>query len=134
MKKRTPWGVHVLTAIHGIGALALIIMAVGCKLSEKFRLSLIGSPGSALMMEWFGENVWIFLLMIAVLLGALCYGSWRLRRWARPLTIICYSFGVFGGLWEVWMGIPAGFLAAAINASVVAYTSTGKVKAAYGAA
>ena len=132
VKKRIPWGIHLLTAIHGLGALALIVMAVGCALSEKFRLSLIASPGSALMMDWFGRNVWIFLLMIACLLSVLCYGSWRLRGWARPLTIICYSIGVFGGLWEVWMEIPAGFLAAAINGGVVAYACTRQVRAAYG--
>lgn len=49
-----------------------------------------------------------------------------------PLTIICYSVGVFGGLWEMWMGIPAGLLAAAINAGVVAYACTNQVKTAYG--
>lgn len=132
VKKPVPCGIHLLTAIHGIGALALIIMAVGCSISESFRLSLIASPGSALMMDWFGRNVWIFLLLIASVLSALCYGSWRLRGWVRPLTIVCYSIGVFGGLWELWMGISAGFLAAAINGGVVAYACTDQVKFAYG--
>lgn len=131
MKKRVPWGVHLLTAIHGLGALALIIMGVGCFLSERFRVSLIASPGSALMMDLLGPAVWIFLLLLACLLSALCFGSWRLRPWARPLTIICYSIGVIGGLWEVWMGIPAGFLAAGINGGVVAYACTRQVKMAY---
>ena len=133
MKTRVPWGIHALTAIHGLGALVLIVMAVGCALSESFRLSLIASPGSALMMDLFGRSVWIFLLLLACLLSALCYGSWRLRGWTRVLTIICYSIGVVGGLWEVWMGIPAGFLAAAINAGVVAYACTTEVKTAYSA-
>jgi len=82
-------------------------------------------------MDLFGPTVWIFLLLLAGLLSALCYGSWRLRHWARPLTIICYSIGVIGGLWEVWMGIPAGFLAAAINGGVVGYACTRQVRAAY---
>jgi hypothetical protein len=133
VKKPVPWGIHLLTAIHGLGALALIVMAVGCALSESFRLSLIASPGSALMMDLFGRTVWIFLVLLACLLSALCYGSWLLRGWVRPLTILCYSIGVMGGLWEVWMGIPAGFLAAAINGGVVAYACTRQVKAAYGA-
>lgn len=132
MKKQIPWGIHLLTAIHGLGALALLVMAVGCLLAESFRLSLIASPGSALVMDLFGPNVWIFVLLIASLLSVLCYGSWRLRRWTRPLTIACYSIGVIGGLWEVWMGIPAGFLAAAINGGVVAYACTSQVRAAYG--
>ena len=125
-------GIHLLTAIHGMGALGLIIMALGCSISESFRLNLIAAPGSVLMMNLFGRNVWIFLLLIASVLSALCYGSWRLRGWARPLTIICYSIGAFGGLWEVWMGIPAGCFAAAINGGVVAYACTSQVKAAYG--
>jgi len=132
VKKQIPWGIHLLTAIHGMGALALIVMAVGCFLIERFRLSLIASPGSALVMDLFGPNVWIFVLLIASLLSVLCYGSWCLRAWVRPLTIACYSVGVFGGLWEVWMGIPAGFLAAAINGGVVAYACTSQVRAAYG--
>ena len=132
VKKKVPWGIHLLTAIHGLGALVLIVMAVGCFLSEKFRLSLIASPGSAMMMNLFGRSVWIFLLLLAGLLSALCYGSWHLRGWARPLTIICYSIGVIGGLWEVWIGIPAGFLAAAINGGIVAYACTRQVRAAYG--
>jgi hypothetical protein len=134
VKKQIPWGVHALTAIHGLGAVVLSVMAVGCLLSEKFRLSLIASPGSALMMDLFGRNVWIFLLLLAGLLSTLCYGSWRLRGWVRPLTIICYSIGVIGGLWEVWMGIPAGFLAAAINGGVVGYACSSQVRAAYGPA
>lgn len=83
------------------------------------------------MMNLLGKKVWLFLTVIAVLLGTLCYGSWRLRRWARPLTLVCYSIGVAGGLWEVIIGIPAGLLAAAINAAVVGYACTRRVRAAY---
>jgi hypothetical protein len=126
-----PLGIHVLTVVHGLGALACVVMAVGSAISETFRLGLVASPGSALMMDLFGRSVWIFLLMIALLLIILCYGSWRLRPWTQPLTIVCYSIGVFGGLWEVAIGIPAGLLAAAINAAVVAYASTRMVRAAY---
>ena len=126
-----PWGVHVLTALHGLGAVACVIMATGSAMSERFRLSLIASPGSALMMDLFGQRVWIFLVVIAVLLSALCYGSWKLRSWARPLTIVCYSIGVIGGLWEVTIGIPAGLLAATINAGVVVYACTPQVRDAY---
>lgn len=131
-KPVVPWGIHVLTTIHALGAVACLIMAAGCAISERFRLSLVASPGSALMMNWFGQRVWIFLLIIASLLSALAYGSAHLRRWTWPLTLICYSIGVVGGLWEVSLGIAAGFLAAAINAGVVAYACTGPVRAAYG--
>ena len=127
-----PRGIHALTLLHGLGAIACLVMAIGSAASERFRLGLVASPGSALMMDLFGRNVWIFLIGIACLLTALCYGSWHLRRWAWPLTTVCYSIGVIGGLWEVSIGIRAGLLAAAINASVVGYACTKRVRAAYG--
>lgn len=135
MKKKeqlgVPWGIHVLTAIHGLGAVACLVMALGSVISARFRLGLVSSPGSALVISFFGQHVWIFVMVIAALLTTLCYGSWRLRRWTRPLTIVCYSIGVGGGLWEVSIGIPAGFLAATINGAVVAYACTKPVKEAY---
>ena len=127
-----PRGIHILTIIHGLGAVACITMAAGSAASERFRLSLVASPGSAMMMDLFGPQVWIFLLGIAALLTTLCYGSWHLRRWTLPLTIVCYSIGVVGGLWEVSIGIPAGLLAATINGSIVVYACTKRVRAAYG--
>jgi hypothetical protein len=127
-----PRGIHILTLLHGLGAVACLVMATGSAASEHFRLSLVASPGSALMMDWFGPRVWIFLVGIAGLLSTLCYGSWKLRPWTWPLTLVCYSIGVIGGLWEVSIGIPAGLLAAVINASVVVYACTKRVRAAYG--
>ena len=127
-----PRGVHVLTTIHCLGAIACLVMGVGSAVSNEFRLGLIASPGSALMMDVFGQHVWIFLFAIASLLLTLCYGSWQLRPWALPLTVVCYSIGVAGGLWETTVGVPAGFLAAAINATVVAYACTKQVRLAYG--
>jgi hypothetical protein len=127
-----PRGVHVLTVIHGLGAIACLIMAIGSALSDRFRLSLVASPGSEMMVEFFGRHVWVFLIGIVALLSALCYGSWHLRPWTWPLTIVCYSIGVIGGLWEVSIGIPAGLLAAAINGSIVAFACAKRVRAAYG--
>ena len=130
--RAVPVGIHILTAIHGLGAVACLTMAIGSAASERFRLGLVASPGSAIMMDVFGQYVWLFLLAIAALLTTLSYGSWHLRRWTLPLTIVCYSIGVGGGLWEVSIGIPAGLLAATINGSVVAYACTRSVRAAYG--
>ncbi len=107
-------------------------MAIGCALSDRFRLSLVASPGSEIMIEFFGRYVSVFLLGIVALLTTLSYGSWRLRPWTWPLTIVCYSIGVIGGLWQVSIGIPAGLLAATINGSIVAYACTKRVRTAYG--
>ncbi|MBA3881748.1 MAG: hypothetical protein H0X73_03315 [Chthoniobacterales bacterium] len=86
---RVPFGIHVLTTMHGLGALVCLVMAIGSTVSERFRLGLVASPGSALVIEFFGASVWIFLTGVAALLTALCYGSWQLRGWAWPLTILC---------------------------------------------
>lgn len=127
-----PRGVHALTALHALGALACVVMAAGSALSEGFRLGLARSGGSALMVAWFGPYVWAFLLAVAAVLATLSYGSWRLRRWALPLTVACYAVGVAGSLWEVSLGIREAWLGAAINAAVVGYACTRGVRRAYG--
>ena len=129
---RIPKGVHVLTTIHGVGSVACLVMATGSALSAAFREGLAVSGGSSLMVDWLGPWVPLFLLGVAALLALLCYGSWRLRPWTWPLTLAAYSVGVLGSLWQVWMGIPQGFLGAVINGAVVAYVAMPRVRRAYG--
>jgi hypothetical protein len=123
--------VHLLTAIHATGAVACFTMAVGSAISPGFRESLVVSPGSALMTSLFGARTWIFLTGVGSFLVALAYASWKKRRRAWPMTVTAYGIGVLGSLWEVSEGVPQGWLAAAINAAVVAYASTPGVRRAY---
>jgi hypothetical protein len=123
--------VHLLTVIHSIGAVACFTMAVGSALSPGFRESLVVSPGSALMISLFGAWTWIFLAAVGSFLVALAYASWRKRPRAWGMTVVAYGIGVVGGLWEVSVGVPQGWIAAAINAAVVAYASTPGVRLAY---
>ena len=83
------------------------------------------------MVQWFGEDTWAFLFLIGIVLTILAYASWRVRAWAWHLTLIVYGIGVAGSLWQVSVGIRQGWVAAAVNAAVVAYAATPAVKRAY---
>ena len=83
------------------------------------------------MVSLFGARTWIFLVGVGSFLVALAHASWRRRRRAWPMTVVAYGIGVVGGLWEVSVGVPQGWVAAAINAGVVAYASTPGVRRAY---
>lgn len=84
------------------------------------------------MVEWFEERTWVFLTFVGTVLATLAYASWRLQWWAWPLTLMVYGVGVLGSLWQVSVGIPQGWISAAVNASVLAYASTPGVRRAYG--
>lgn len=123
-------GVHVLTALHGVGSLVCVGLALG-SLVPRFREAMVLSPGSALMVGWFGAWTWGFLLAVATLLAFLSYGSFHRLRWAWPLTLAAYSVGVAGSLWEVSTGIEQAWVSAAINAAVVGFALLPSVRHAY---
>jgi hypothetical protein len=123
--------VHVLTGVHALGALACFVMSAGSAVSPDFRDSLAVSGGSRIMVQWFGAATWAFLLFVGSVLTILAYASWRVRPWAWHLTLIVYGIGVLGSLWQVSVGIEEGWVAAAVNAAVVAYASTPAVRRAY---
>ena len=128
----TPKGIHVLTAIHGIGSGVCAVLAAGSAASAGFRENLAQTGGSRLMVATFGGWTWAFLLFLAVVLGTLSWGSWTRRRYAWPLTLAVYSVGVLGSLWQVSMGFGQAWASAVINAGVVLYAATPAVRRAYG--
>jgi hypothetical protein len=128
---RTPVFLHLLTAIHAIGAVACFVMAGGSAASGAFREALAVSGGSAYMVNRFGEGTWAFLLFVGVVLAILAYASWRVRPWAWHLTLLVYGIGVIGSLWQVSIGIRQGWVAAAVNGAVVVYAATPGVRRAY---
>ncbi|MBX9603286.1 MAG: hypothetical protein K2X35_19940 [Bryobacteraceae bacterium] len=126
-----PRFLHVLTAVHAIGACACFVMAAGSAGSPAFREALAVSGGSRIMLTWFGAWTWVFLVFVGTVLAVLAYSSWRVRPWAWLMTLIVYGVGVVGGLWQVSVGIPQGWAAAAVNAAVFAYASSPAVRRAY---
>lgn len=131
MSERLPRFLHVLTAIHALGAAVCLVMAIGSAVSPGFRDALAVSGGSELMVEYFGTRTWAFLLFVAAVLATLAHASWQVKPWAWELTLVVYGIGVLGSLWQVSMGIPEGWLAAGVNGAVVIYASTSGVRNAY---
>lgn len=131
-ERAVPRGVHVLTGIHGIGSLACVTLSIGSALSAGFRRSLVQSEGSRMMVETPGPWTWAFLAFIAVVLGALSYGSWNLRAYAWPMTLAVYAIGVLGSLWQVSLGVTSAWVSSGVNAGVVAYALRPHVRRAYG--
>jgi hypothetical protein len=131
MVNRLPRFLHVLTAIHAVGALACFSMAVGSAISAEFRQSLAVSGGSKLMLDLFGASTSIFLLFVGIVLAVLAYGSFRVRSWAWAMTLVVYGIGVIGSLWQVSLGIRPGWISAVVNGGVVVYASRRNVREAY---
>jgi hypothetical protein len=131
MPARHPRFLHVLTAVHALGAIACGVMAVGSAASDAFRDGLALTGGSRLMVSMFGEWTWLFLAFVGATLGVLTYVSWRVRPVAWPMTLAVYGVGVAGSLWQVSVGIPQGWVAAAVNAAVVLYASRPSIRRAY---
>lgn len=127
-----PSGVHLLTAIHGLGSIASGVLAAGSGLSPAFRRGLMQTESGRLMVEFFGTGTWLFLGFISLILALLSYGSWRLRTYAWPLTLVAYSVGTLGSIWKVTLGIEEAAFAAIVNAGIVAYAATPGVRHAYG--
>jgi hypothetical protein len=126
-----PRFLHGLTVVHALGAIACFVMAAGSAISADFRNSLAVSGGSTIMVSVFGRWTWAFLTFVGSVLATLAYASWRVRAWAWPMTLIVYGIGVIGSLWQVSVGIPQGWVAAIVNASVLLYASTPAVRRAY---
>jgi hypothetical protein len=129
--RQHPRFLHALTAVHALGAIACGVLAVGSAASDDFRDGLAMTGGSRLMVSMFGDWTWLFLAFVGVTLGVLAYVSWRVRPVAWSMTLAVYGIGVAGSLWQVSVGIPQGWVAAAVNAAVVLYTSRPAIRRAY---
>lgn len=126
-----PRFIHALTAIHAAGAVACFVMGFGSAASDEFRLSLAVAGGSVIMVEFFGEHTWAFLLFIGIVLATLACASWRVRWWAWPMTLAVYGINVMGSLWQVSVGISQGWVAAGVNGALLAYAASPAVRRFY---
>lgn len=122
---------HILAAVHALGALACFAVAAGSAASTAFRDALVVSEGSAIMARWFDSGTWAFLLFVGLVLAALALASWRKLGSAWHLTLAVYGIGVPGSFWKVSTGIPQGWISATVNGAVVASAAKPAVRRAY---
>ena len=128
---RVPRFLHLLTAIHAVGAVACFAMAFGSGISKSFRNALAVSGGSEIMVNIFGPLTWVFLALVGGVLAILAFASGRKRPWAWHLTLVVYGIGVLGSLWQVSVGIGEAWVAVVVNGGVVAYAARPSVREAY---
>ena len=89
------------------------------------------TPGSRLMVDWFGPWLPGFLGGLAVFLGAMAWASHRRRTWAWRAALAAYTVGVLGSAWELSVGIQQAWLSLLINAAVVAMLLSPSTRAVY---
>jgi uncharacterized membrane protein (DUF2068 family) len=106
-KRKRPLGVSILAVLNTIGAVILILAAIGGR-------SELGDPGAAAaygaIMGLFG----VFSLMVAI-------GLWRLRNWARIAAVVLYGLSAVIGLVALCQGAPSGFMQMLVTGSIAAY-------------
>jgi hypothetical protein len=67
------------------------------------------------MLALFGEWTWAFLLFVGTVLAVLGWASWLVRPWAWEMTLVVYSIGVLGSLWQVSVASRRGGSLAVVN-------------------
>jgi hypothetical protein len=129
-----PTGVTVLAVFQFIGAgfcvvLALLMMVGGTFVAAILGNAARGNGGTAMagMGAIIGVVGGVFLLILAALYGALGWGMWGLKNWARIVTIVLAAIGaclqvlglmgslmhfhIFALLWAIiWLGVDAAII------------------------
>jgi hypothetical protein len=142
-----PTGVTVLAVLQFIGAGCCVIGGLLMMVGGTFLAAILGrataSGGGSTAMAGMGALIGVvggvFCLMLAVLYGAVGWGMWGLKNWARIVTIVLAAIGalfqvlglmgsllhfhIFALLWNViWVGV---------NGFIVWYLIQPQVRAAF---
>ena len=111
--------VHALTAIHGLGALAVWLMAAYVAMGDGNADKLATTPGARQLVDWTGPWMAMFLVALGGLLAALAWGSHNGKSWSWPAALVAYAIGVVGSLAEIVAGYPNYWFSLVVNSAVV---------------
>jgi hypothetical protein len=139
-----PVGVTILAILDFLGALACIglgiLMFVGGGLGAMAGAKAgDGSGGFGALVGALGAAAGVAFLIFGVISFLVGWGLWKLKNWARIITIICMALGIAGGLFGL-VGIFAHFTVfgliwtvvwLAIYALIIWYLVKPDVKAAF---
>ncbi len=93
-----PTGVTVISVLGFIGAGLLFLAAFGMFVGGALISSMAARPGIGMMAGIGGVIVGLVFLGIAIVYLVLGIGLWKLREWARILTVVFIGLGiVFNG-------------------------------------
>jgi hypothetical protein len=139
-----PVGVTILAILNFIGAAFWLLCGIVMILGGGFIATMLsqqgqGSAGAAGILAGLGAAAGVFIIIIGGVSALLGFGLWKLKGWARIVTIILT--GIFGALGV--LGLLGGFIhfnlfatviricVLAIQAFVIWYLLKPEVKAAF---
>jgi hypothetical protein len=139
-----PVGVTILAVLNFIGAALCLLGGIGMILGGGFIATMLsqqgqGSAGAAGVLAGLGAAAGVFIIIIGGISALLGFGLWKLKGWARIVSIVLYGisgalqllgllgtlahFNVLALVWSVfWV---------AVDAFVIWYLLKPEVKAAF---
>jgi len=144
-----PVGVTIIAILEFLGAGVFIAIGLFCLLGMSFLASLLSQMsqtrdlGGAVFtaLTGLGAVFAVGFFILAAIVMLIAWGMWKLKNWARIITIILCGvgilFGIFGLLWALLhfnlFVIMVGGIRLAINLLIVWYLLQPNVKRAFGA-
>ena len=139
-----PVGVTILAILNFIGAAFCLLGGIGMILGGGFIATMLsqqsqGSAGAAGVLAGLGAAAGVFIIIMGGVSALLGFGLWKLKEWARIVSIVLYGisgafqllallgslahFNVFAFVWSIfWV---------AVDAFVIWYLLKPEVKAAF---
>lgn len=107
-----PVGVTILAILYFLGALGCILGGILSMVGGGLAATLGNQAGSqgagAAILGALGAAAGVVILILGALYVLLGWGMWKLKNWARIITIILMALGVAGALFGV-VGLLAHF-------------------------
>lgn len=107
-----PVGVTILAVLDFLGAVLCVLGGIGMMVGGGFMATLINQQGSqgagagAGILAALGAALGVFLLICAAIGVLVGWGLWKLKNWARIVTIVFAVLGVLGAL----LGLATAFI------------------------
>jgi uncharacterized membrane protein (DUF2068 family) len=139
-----PVGVTILAILYFLGAVCCVLGGIGVIAGGGFMATIANQakeagPGAAGLIAGLGAVFGVILLIVAALYALLGWGLWKVKNWARIVTIVLLAIGIVFQLLSV-LGTLAHFnlfaliwilFWTAIDVLIIWYLVKADVKAAF---
>jgi hypothetical protein len=139
-----PVGVTILAILNFIGAAFCLLGGIGMILGVGFIATMLsqqgqGSAGAAGILAGLGAAAGVFIIIVGGVSALVGFGLWKLKGWARIVSIILYAIsgafqllGILGTLAHFNLfALVWGAFWVAVDAFVIWYMLKPEVKAAF---
>lgn len=138
-----PVGVTILAILDFIGAAFCLLGGIGMIVGGGFIATMLsqgqGSAGAAGIFAGLGAAAGVFIIIIGGVFALVGFGLWKLKGWARIVSIILYAIsavfqllGILGTLTHFNMlALIWGMFWIAVDAFIIWYLLKPEVKAAF---